>query len=63
LHRWGKIILFVGITLAVAGCPKGRTDFNEGRNFAVPFPSVQRHFLRAAKRARNRKHGSATLAA
>jgi len=29
--RWGKIILFAGISLAVAGCPKGRTDFNHGR--------------------------------
>jgi general secretion pathway protein D len=31
MHRWGKIVLFVGITLAVAGCPKGRTDFDQGR--------------------------------
>jgi general secretion pathway protein D len=29
--RWGKIVLFAGISLAVAGCPKGRTDFNHGR--------------------------------
>jgi general secretion pathway protein D len=31
MHRWGKIVLFVGISVAVAGCPKGRTDFNQGR--------------------------------
>jgi general secretion pathway protein D len=31
MNRWGKIVLFVGITMAVAGCPKGRTDFNQGR--------------------------------
>jgi general secretion pathway protein D len=31
MHRWGKIILFAGISLAVAGCPKGRTNFNQGR--------------------------------
>jgi hypothetical protein len=63
MHRWGEIVPFVGISAAVAGCPKGRTDFNQGRNFAVLFPGVQQCFLRAAKRARNRKHGSATLAA
>ena len=31
MYRWGKIILFAGISLAVAGCPKGRTNFNQGR--------------------------------
>jgi tetratricopeptide (TPR) repeat protein len=31
MHRWGKIVLFVGITVATAGCPKDRTDFNQGR--------------------------------
>jgi general secretion pathway protein D len=31
MHRWGKIVLLVGITMVVAGCPKGRTDFNQGR--------------------------------
>jgi general secretion pathway protein D len=31
MHRWGKIVLFVGIAITVAGCPKGRTDFNQGR--------------------------------
>src|SRR3984893_2646432 len=31
MYGWGKIVLFVGITMAVAGCPKGRTDFNQGR--------------------------------
>jgi general secretion pathway protein D len=31
MYRWGKIVLFAGISLAVAGCPKGRTDFNHGR--------------------------------
>jgi tetratricopeptide (TPR) repeat protein len=31
MHRWGKIVLFVAIAMAVAGCPKGRTDFNQGR--------------------------------
>jgi general secretion pathway protein D len=31
MHRWGKIVLFVGITVAIEGCPKGRTDFNQGR--------------------------------
>src|SRR6202047_887940 len=31
MHRWGKIVLFVGISVAIAGCPKGRTDFNQGR--------------------------------
>jgi general secretion pathway protein D len=31
MHRWGIIVLFAGISLAVAGCPKGTTDFNQGR--------------------------------
>jgi general secretion pathway protein D len=31
MYRWGKIILFAGISLAVAGCPKGRTNFNQGQ--------------------------------
>ncbi len=31
MHRWGKIALFIGIGLVVAGCPKGRTNFNQGR--------------------------------
>jgi general secretion pathway protein D len=30
MHRWGKTVLFVGIVVAVAGCPRGRTDFNQG---------------------------------
>src|SRR3984957_17333246 len=31
MHRWGKIVLVVGIAMTVAGCPKGRTDFNQRR--------------------------------
>jgi hypothetical protein len=31
MHRWGMIVLFAGITLVAAGCPKGTTDFNQGR--------------------------------
>jgi tetratricopeptide (TPR) repeat protein len=31
MYRREKIILFAGISLAVAGCPKSRTDFNHGR--------------------------------
>jgi len=31
MYRWGKIIVFAGISLAVAGCTKGRTNFNQGR--------------------------------
>src|SRR6202795_3804933 len=31
MHRWGKIVLVVGISMAVAGCPKDRTDFKQGR--------------------------------
>jgi general secretion pathway protein D len=30
MHRWGKTALFAGISLAVAGCPKGRPDFSQG---------------------------------
>jgi tetratricopeptide (TPR) repeat protein len=31
MHRCGKIVLFVGIAMTVAGCPKDRTDFKQGR--------------------------------
>ncbi len=31
MHQWEKIVMFAGISLAVAGCPKGKTDFNHGR--------------------------------
>jgi general secretion pathway protein D len=31
MYRWRKIVLLAGISLAVAGCPKGRTNFNQGR--------------------------------
>src|SRR3984893_1495968 len=31
MHRWGKIVLVLGISMAVAGCPKDRTDFKQGR--------------------------------
>jgi len=31
MHRWRNIVLFVGVAMAVAGCPKGRTDFDQGR--------------------------------
>jgi len=31
MYRWRKIVLIAGISLAVAGCPKGRTNFNQGR--------------------------------
>jgi general secretion pathway protein D len=31
MQRWGTIALFIGIGLVVAGCPKGRTNFNQGR--------------------------------
>jgi general secretion pathway protein D len=31
MRRWNKLILCVGVGLLTAGCPKGKTDFNEGR--------------------------------
>jgi general secretion pathway protein D len=31
MHQWGKIVLFVWIAMTLAGCPKGRTNFNQGR--------------------------------
>ena len=30
MHRWGKIALLAGLSLAAAGCPKGRPDFSQG---------------------------------
>jgi len=31
MRRWRRIVLFVGIAMAVAGCPKDRTDFKQAR--------------------------------
>jgi len=31
MYRWEKIILFAGISLAVAACPKAERNFNQGR--------------------------------
>jgi general secretion pathway protein D len=31
MHRWGKIALLAGLSLAVAGCPKGESDYSKGR--------------------------------
>ena len=31
MNKSRRIVLFAAIVLAVAGCPKGRTDFNQGR--------------------------------
>jgi general secretion pathway protein D len=31
MHRWGKTALFAGISLAVAGCPKDKLDYNQGK--------------------------------
>jgi hypothetical protein len=42
MHRWGKIVLFVGITVATAGCPKDRTDFNQGAK-SKTFTITTRH--------------------
>src|SRR6267143_3118202 len=31
MHRWGNLLLCVGFGLLAAGCPKGRTDFDQGK--------------------------------
>jgi len=31
MHRWGKIALLGGLSLAAAGCPKGESDYSKGR--------------------------------
>lgn len=31
MHRWQKIALFAGLSLAAAGCPKGESDYSKGR--------------------------------
>jgi general secretion pathway protein D len=31
MRRWGKVILSVGLGLLAAGCPKGKTDFSQGK--------------------------------
>src|SRR5258708_35365744 len=31
MHRWGKIALLAGLSLAAAGCPKGQLDYSKGR--------------------------------
>src|SRR5580692_578187 len=56
MHRWGKIVLVVGISMAVAGCPKDRTDFNQGR-----FDAGELHIKNGLKlRERGDLEGAAT---
>ncbi|HMI50211.1 MAG TPA: cohesin domain-containing protein [Candidatus Saccharimonadales bacterium] len=31
MQRWGKVVLCVGLGLFAAGCPKGHTEFDEGK--------------------------------
>src|SRR5260370_8532383 len=31
MRRWGNLLLSVGFGLLAAGCPKGRTDFDQGK--------------------------------
>jgi general secretion pathway protein D len=31
MRRWGKLVACVGLGLLAAGCPKGQTDYNQGR--------------------------------
>jgi tetratricopeptide (TPR) repeat protein len=31
MRRWGNLLLCVGFGLLAAGCPKGRTDFDQGK--------------------------------
>jgi general secretion pathway protein D len=31
MHRWRSLLLSVGMGLLAAGCPKGKTDFDQGR--------------------------------
>ncbi len=31
MHRWGTVVLSVGLGLLAAGCPKGQSEFNQGK--------------------------------
>jgi len=31
MRRWRNLVLLVGISLFAAGCPKGQTDYDQGR--------------------------------
>lgn len=31
MHRWVKMVLCVGLGMLAAGCPKGKTDYDQGR--------------------------------
>jgi general secretion pathway protein D len=31
MRRWGKVLLSVGLGLLAAGCPKGKTDYKQGK--------------------------------
>jgi general secretion pathway protein D len=51
MYRWAKIVLFVGIVLVVAGCPKGRTGFNEGHKAQdlQDYDAAFEHYQKAQK--------------
>ena len=51
MKRRGKIVLFAGISLALTGCPKGRTNFDQGRKAQdlQDYDAALEYYLKALK--------------
>lgn len=51
MHRYGKLILCASLGLLAAGCPKGKTDYNQGRKAETlqDYDAAFDYYLKALK--------------
>jgi general secretion pathway protein D len=51
MRRWASFLLSVGMGLLVAGCPKGKTDFNQGKKAETlqDYDAALTYYQKAAK--------------
>jgi general secretion pathway protein D len=51
MHRYGKLVLCASIGLLAAGCPKGQTDYNQGRKAETlqDYDAAFDYYLKALK--------------
>jgi len=58
MRRWGKLIFCVGISLAAAGCPKGREHYNAGQKAEniQDYDSALQYYQKALASEPNNSH-------
>ncbi|GAC1685423.1 MAG: tetratricopeptide repeat protein [Candidatus Acidiferrum sp.] len=51
MNRWGSLVLCLGIGILAAGCPKGQTEFNQGKKAESiqDFDAAFEYYLKAQK--------------